>query len=278
VERRSISPLYRNLALLGVLAGLAGSASAAVPDHVAVCCEATFRVRVPEGTPTVFIAGGLPELGPWRPDGRALEGKDRDRSVTLTLRPDAAFEYKFTLGSWDREALAYAGGVPPDHRLVIAGDTVVAHEIADLRKDPLEYIATGPARVCRAGWSTGRTSGPRSSTRRGTGDLADAWLRRRSRGPLSCPVHARRPESVRSTDSEHGHRLGASDETVVRLVRAGVIPPVIVVGAVAARVTGEPGSAARDTVPYIVRDIAAARRVPAGTRHWFDYGTVGLDS
>jgi enterochelin esterase-like enzyme len=33
-----------------------------------------------------------------------------------------------------------------------------------------------------------------------------------------------------------------------------------------------------DTVPYIVRDIRAGRRVPKGTRYWFDYGTQGLDS
>jgi enterochelin esterase-like enzyme len=33
-----------------------------------------------------------------------------------------------------------------------------------------------------------------------------------------------------------------------------------------------------DTVSYIVRDIEAGRKVPRGTRYWFDYGTVGLDS
>ena len=39
----------------------------------------------------------------------------------------------------------------------------------------------------------------------------------------------------------------------------------------------QPG-ASPDTVPYIVRDIQRGERVPAGTRYWFDYGTVGLDS
>jgi hypothetical protein len=37
-------------------------------------------------------------------------------------------------------------------------------------------------------------------------------------------------------------------------------------------------SAAPDTTPYILRDIATGLRVPKGTRYWFDYGTLGLDS
>jgi predicted alpha/beta superfamily hydrolase len=39
-------------------------------------------------------------------------------------------------------------------------------------------------------------------------------------------------------------------------------------------VTGQPP----DTTPYVLRDIAAGARVPPGTRYWFDYGTLGLDS
>jgi enterochelin esterase-like enzyme len=37
-------------------------------------------------------------------------------------------------------------------------------------------------------------------------------------------------------------------------------------------------SATPDTTPYILRDIANGLRVPSGTRYWFDYGTLGLDS
>jgi S-formylglutathione hydrolase FrmB len=39
-----------------------------------------------------------------------------------------------------------------------------------------------------------------------------------------------------------------------------------------------PSSAAPDTVPYVIRDIEHGLAAPAGTRYWFDYGTVGLDS
>jgi hypothetical protein len=43
------------------------------------CCTATIRVTVPEGTATVYLAGSLPEFGPWRPDGRAMTGAGRER-------------------------------------------------------------------------------------------------------------------------------------------------------------------------------------------------------
>jgi hypothetical protein len=35
---------------------------------------------------------------------------------------------------------------------------------------------------------------------------------------------------------------------------------------------------APDTTPYVIRDIAAGFRVPPGTRYWFDYGSLGIDS
>jgi hypothetical protein len=37
-------------------------------------------------------------------------------------------------------------------------------------------------------------------------------------------------------------------------------------------------SATPDSTPYVLRDIAAGLTVPPGTRYWFDYGTLGLDS
>ena len=37
-------------------------------------------------------------------------------------------------------------------------------------------------------------------------------------------------------------------------------------------------SATKDTVPYVVRDIAAGQKVPKGARYWFDYGSDGLDA
>lgn len=40
----------------------------------------------------------------------------------------------------------------------------------------------------------------------------------------------------------------------------------------------DPLAAPADSTPYILKDIAAGRKLPRHTRYWFDYGTVGLDS
>jgi hypothetical protein len=116
-------------------------AAAPAQPRTAQCCTVTLRVRVPEGTGPVYLAGNLAELGPWRPDGRLLEGTGRERTVRVTTSVGTVFEYKFTLGTWDREALTPAGVAPPNHRLVLTSDTTVEHEIPGFRRDPREYIA-----------------------------------------------------------------------------------------------------------------------------------------
>jgi hypothetical protein len=47
------------------------------------CCTATIVARVPEGTGTVYLAGSLPELGPWHPDGRSQSLP----SAAVAIRP-----------------------------------------------------------------------------------------------------------------------------------------------------------------------------------------------
>jgi pimeloyl-ACP methyl ester carboxylesterase len=37
-------------------------------------------------------------------------------------------------------------------------------------------------------------------------------------------------------------------------------------------------AATPDSTPYVIRDIKAGLGAPAGTRYWFDFGTLGLDS
>ncbi|MFI5279953.1 MAG: hypothetical protein ACHQU1_05630, partial [Gemmatimonadales bacterium] len=105
------------------------------------CCTATIRATVPEGTGTVYITGTLPEFGPWRPDGRAMTGTGRERSVQVTAPRGTAFEYKFTLGTWDREAVGPGDRVPPNYRLVFSGNVSAAHDVTGFKRDQREYIA-----------------------------------------------------------------------------------------------------------------------------------------
>jgi enterochelin esterase-like enzyme len=213
--------------LLAVAPGASAQVAAAPP---ASCCTATLRVRVPEGLGTVYLAASLPELGPWRPDGRALEGTGRDRSVRITAPAGTTVEYKFTLGSWDREALGPDGATPPNYHLELDRDTVVAHDIAAFKKDPREYIADwrGSGVQGRLVYWTDVRSAFLGPTRH-----VEIWLppgydsAATTRYPVLYMSDGQNLFDPRIANT--GIDWGV-DEAVVRLARRGTIPPVIVVG------------------------------------------------
>ena len=326
----------------------------------AACCTATIRVRVPEGTGTVYLAGSLPELGPWRADARAMTGEGRERTAQVTAPPGTDFEYKFTLGTWDREALTYAGVTPPNHRLVLNADTVVTHEVADWKRDLREYIADWRSSgvLGRLVYWTDVPSQFLTPTRN-----VEVWLppgydsSTTARYPVIYMSDGQNLFDPRIANT--GVDWGV-DEAVVRLVQRGVMPPVIVVGvwstterspeyspwhrapdyarflieelmprvnqefrtrtgpantvamgssmggllsfylvshhpqvfgacgclstafvlseAWSARVGLGATADPPETTPYIVRDIERGFTLPPGTRYWFDYGGLGLDS
>jgi enterochelin esterase-like enzyme len=270
-------------------------------------------------------------------------------------------EYKFTLGSWDREALGPAGALPPNHRLVIDEDVEVSHEVAAFKKDPREYIADweGSGVLGRLAYWTDVRSAHLGPTRH-----VEVWL---PPGYDDAPSVRYPVLYMHDGQNLFDPRLASTgvdwgvDEAVVRLVERGAIPPVIVVGvwstadrgpeyspwhrapdyarflieelmprvnAAYRTLTGPAHTAAMgssmggllsfylvsrhpevfgacgcisthfplsekaaadyfpgvvttgtpDEMPYILRDIEAGLRVPAGTRYWFDHGTRGLDA
>jgi predicted alpha/beta superfamily hydrolase len=190
----------------------------------------TIRARVPEGTGTVYLTGSLPELGPWRPDAVALAGEGRERTGEVTAPPGTTLEYKFTLGSWDREALSSAGIVAPNNHLLLNRDTVVVHEITDFKKDPREYIADwrGSGVQGRLIYWTDVRSAFLGPTRH-----VEVWL-----PPGYDDAGATRYPVLYMHDGQNlfdpriantGVDWGV-DEAVVRLVKRGIIDPIIVVG------------------------------------------------
>jgi enterochelin esterase-like enzyme len=96
--------------------------------------------QVPEGSPTVYLTGNLPQLGPWDPAGMAMTGDGPRRTATVEAPRDSQFEYKFTLGSWDREALSEAGTVGSNFRLQVDRDQSVEHQIPEFKSDSIEYL------------------------------------------------------------------------------------------------------------------------------------------
>jgi predicted alpha/beta superfamily hydrolase len=204
---------------------------AQAPAGAPACCTVTIQIRVPEGTGPVYLAGNLPELGPWKPDGRVFLGGGRERQVKVVAPAGMAFEYKFTLGSWDQEAVGGSGVVPPNHRLTVAEGAVAQHEITAWKK---------PVRELLADWKGSGVLGRLVAWP----DVKSAFLAPTRHVVVWLPPGY---DSVTSTrypvlymhdgQNIYDPRLSftgidwAIDEAVVRLSRAGKIPPVIVVGA-----------------------------------------------
>jgi len=232
-RRRSDGALPRSPVLALALLFPGGPTPGAYASHTespGQCCTVTIRVRVPEGTGTVYLAGSLPELGPWRPDAVALAGEGRERTGEVTAPPGTALEYKFTLGSWDREALSSAGTVAPNNRLLLHRDTLVVHEIDGFKKDPREYIADwrGSGVQGRLVYWPDVPSAFLGPTRH-----VEIWL-----PPGYDDAAATRYPVLYMHDGQNlfdpriantGVDWGV-DEAVARLVNRGIIPPIIVVG------------------------------------------------
>ncbi|MBL8537280.1 MAG: hypothetical protein JNM59_07730 [Hyphomonadaceae bacterium] len=100
----------------------------------------TIRAIVPENSGPVYLAGNLPELGPWRANGAAMQGTGRERRITLRLPLGTTLEYKITQGSWDREGLGPSGTVMPNSRIEVDGEETATITIVDWKHDVNEYV------------------------------------------------------------------------------------------------------------------------------------------
>jgi enterochelin esterase-like enzyme len=213
---------------------------------------------VPEGTGTLYVTGNLPTLGPWNPIGKAMTGEGRERRAAVSVPPGTTFEYKFTLGSWDREALAPSGAVPANHQLLVDGDVEVSHNIAAFKKDPRDYIADwkGSGVLGRLVYWTDVSSAHLGPTRH-----VEIWL------PPGYDNHvSTRYPVLYMHDGQNlfDPRIASTgvdwgvDEAVVRLVEHGVIPPVIVVGVWNSAARGQeysPWHGAPDYARFLIEEL-----------------------
>ena len=96
--------------------------------------------EAPRADGPVYLTGNLETLGPWSPDALLMKQEDGIFTADIEVPPGFEFEYKFTLGSWGREALGPSGMVMPNNKLTMPGQTAVHHEIPDFKKPVLNYI------------------------------------------------------------------------------------------------------------------------------------------
>lgn len=193
-------------------------------------------VAVPEGTPAVYLTGNRPELGPWDPRKFAMTKQGGRYIASLAVPNGFDLEFKFTLGSWEREAVNADGSVPPNHRVRVDGDKRLEFTISAFKQG-------GPAGV------PGIRGLPRAE---GSGvlgtlkyhhDVASKHLKfTRHVAVWLPPGYDEEPDRRYAVLYMHdGQNLfdpriaftgtdWGIDEAVVRLVEAGKIPPIIVVG------------------------------------------------
>jgi len=93
------------------------------------------RAEVPPGSDTVYLTGNRPEIGNWYPRALAMRGTGAVRSVELRLPQGTSLEYKFTLGSWEREGLSSSGLTGPNNRLFVTTNAEVTITIPGFKKD-----------------------------------------------------------------------------------------------------------------------------------------------
>ena len=99
------------------------------------------RAEVPVGTPApVYLTGNITSLGPWNAAGLAMAGSGRERVASLKIPDGTLFEFKITLGSWEREALGPTGAVMANQKRLIARDQDIKIAIVDFKKPVKDYI------------------------------------------------------------------------------------------------------------------------------------------
>ena len=139
--------------------------------------EVRFEVSAPPTTPAdgrLFVAGSPTELGGWKPDGVAMR-REGDRFVAAVRVPAGPFEWKVTLGSWDRCETNADGSERTNRASVAAEGTLLRAEVLRWRSgsEPISSTMTGDVRM--VGPLGGEASGiePRMLTIRVPSGYAD---------------------------------------------------------------------------------------------------------
>ncbi len=192
----------------------------------------TLKVEVPEETDVVFVTGNLKLLGPWAPEEFAMSGEGTERTAVLEIPQGYDFEFKFTLGSWDHEALNEDDSVPDNHQLTVTEDATLEFQIAkfgDRDQGALEKPTQDGSGVL--------------GTLIYQYDVKSKYLEHARHVVVWLPP-GYQTDTKRTYPVLYMHdgqnifdpRLSFTgvdwgvDEAIVRLVEAGKIPPIIVVG------------------------------------------------
>ncbi len=190
-----------------------------------------FRVSVPAGTPkdsAIYLSGNLPALGHWRADGVKLKRHENGRfHTTVSLPEGSAAEYKVTRGSWATVEKNTEGAEIANRTLSVSVPTTVEIEVAR--------------------WATpSAASGARTPTRTGNIKFHHDFASRNLNNKRTLIVYlppgyedaARRFPVLYMHDGQNIFDASTcfagaewqADEHAQRLITAGRITPIIIVG------------------------------------------------
>ena len=90
--------------------------------------DITFSVVVPGDTPpgdTIYVAGSIPELGEWLPNGQPLTLVGDRWEATVAIPLDSTFEFKITRGIWETVEKYADGSERPNRRWSVVEDATI---------------------------------------------------------------------------------------------------------------------------------------------------------
>src|SRR4030066_921909 len=107
---------------------------------------------LPDGT-TIYITGNEDQLGNWQPNSIELDKIENGKwSKSFSFTKGKKVDFKFTLGSWDNEALNDDGSIPENHTIEVLKDTtieIIVNLWADQVERKIEGQITGTVRYHR---------------------------------------------------------------------------------------------------------------------------------
>lgn len=211
---------------ISILVGVEFTAvSRAEPAHDLV--KVTFQLHAPDlsSDSSVYLAGSVPELGNWNPEQVEMSARGDHRWSYCLERPAIhVIEYKYTLGSWEKEG-ADATGQPLPNFSIQADKNVVV-------KDRVAFWTQGGQRIIQ-GQITGTVRYHLQLNAPGTKphDLI-VWLPPNyEQSDVRYPVlYMHDGQNIIDPKTSAFGIDWQIDETCARLIESGSIPPLIVAG------------------------------------------------
>lgn len=182
--------------------------------------------HVPPETPLVCLPGSLPELGPWNPRLYRMQGEGGRREAILEVPAGMAVEFKFTAGSWAREAVDEHGERFDNFRVEVTDNTVFEVTLAGFRSGaprPGEQAGVIGDLVYHLDVASAHLELPRHVAVR----LPLGYHESDRRYPV---LYMHDGQNIFDPELSNTGIDWGIDESIARLVASGEIPDVIVVG------------------------------------------------